>query len=62
MMRVETSFVDMSATQLTLFRASLMNKGEHITNERPHKTLSKGNELLVLLLRAAFFFLYVGCA
>lgn len=48
----------MSAAQLTL----PVDEGEKITNERPHKTLSKGNELLVLLLHAAFFFLHVGCA
>lgn len=47
----------MSADSLS--RMSPVNEGDKITNERPHKTLSKGNELLSSLLHAAFCMLDV---
>jgi len=59
-MKIETSFAGMTATQLTLSRASAVNEGEQIINEKPHKALFKGNELLPLLLHAISFFLHVG--
>lgn len=57
-MKIETSFVGMTATQLTLSRASAVNGGGQTINEKSHKAVVKGNELLALL--HAVFFLHVG--
>lgn len=48
-MKIEASFVGMTATQLILSRASAVNGGKQIINEKSHKALFKGNELLALL-------------
>lgn len=61
-MRIENLLCWYECTQLTLSIASPVNEGEKITSMGPHKTLSKGNELLALLLHAAFFFLHAGYA
>lgn len=59
-MKIETSFVGMSATHPTLSRGSAVNQEEKIINENSHKTLFKGSELLALLFNAIFSFLCVG--
>lgn len=59
-MKIETSFVGMSANHPTLSRGSAVNQEEKIINENSHKTLFKGSELLALLFNAIFSFLCVG--
>lgn len=59
-MKIEASFVGMTATQLILSRASAVNGGKKTINEKSHKALFKGNELLALLLHVVFFLLHVG--
>lgn len=58
-MKIEASFVGMTVTQLILSRASAVNGGKQIINEKYHKALFKGNELLALLLHVVFFLLHV---
>lgn len=59
-MKIETYFIGMSATHLTLSIESAVNREEQIVNENSHKTFFKGNELLALLLNAIFSFLCVS--